>query len=173
MMSIKIEPEIRIGKQLYRQYYWRQFMTQLRSLFMLFALLAAVVVIGLGLYFENLYLRYTGQFILAIYLFYLGIYAAQQLYYCQLRIRSIFGNKTSETPYTFGFDHKGLYYAAIDSPEKQIPWDYFGYYQLYPKEIYLFNQKKGLVDIISAKIIGGQEFEKFKALVVEAELAPL
>lgn len=168
-MQLEITPDIRVGKQLYRQYYWRQFMQQVRSLFMLFCLLASIIVIGLGIYLDQLVLRYVGQFILAIYLLYLGMSAAQQIYYYRFRIRSVFGNKTSEAAYTFGFDETGLSYAA-DNQRNQIGWDFFQYYQAYPQEIYLFDKRRGLVDIISAKVIGAERFEEFKEMVLKADL---
>jgi hypothetical protein len=168
IMQLEITPDIRVGKQLYRQYYWRQFIKQLSSFFMLFSLLAAIIIIGLGLYLEQYaFLRYVGQFILAIYLFYLGMFSAQQIYYCRLRIKNVFGDKKSEAAYSFGYDETGLSYAT-DGQRNQISWDYFQYYQAYPQELYLFDKRKNLVDIISAKIIGAEAFTELKAMV-EAE----
>lgn len=72
----------------------------------------------------------------------------------------------------FGFDSEKLVYVTNGS-RSNVKWDRFKYYNQNGQSVYLFDGRKALSEIISAKVIGEEMFQHFMETIQKKDLPTL
>lgn len=72
----------------------------------------------------------------------------------------------------FGFDQEKLVYVTNGS-RSNVKWDRFKYFNQNGQSVYLFDSRKALSEIISARVIGEEMFKNFMETIQNKDLPTL
>lgn len=129
--------------------------------------LVSLILIAAGYFWEITLLIILGAgmlLLLAVFLLYylLRFYAATNKFIKNLEKHNI----TSENLFRFGFNEEA-FVRETENTKIEIKWKMVRNYEVNNGDIYLYLHEGELYDIISTSIIGQENFEKFRNLLME------
>ncbi|MCB0737266.1 MAG: hypothetical protein KDC92_07115 [Bacteroidetes bacterium] len=165
MPTIKTQFNPDVSVELYRGYYHFHRKQQLKKIPINLLIILAAALIATGTVLEIQFIALLGVIITVSLLSFMG-----WLYYSVGRatnsIKKFLDSEdlSPQHDYSFGFDDNGLKYN-YNGDKSTVGWNRFKYHQQNGNDLYLFNAKKKIVEIISTQIIGNEPFEEFVNLV--------
>lgn len=158
MNTIKVEFDFERDKKIFKKYFKYEWKRGTKYYPNHIILCSAIFFLFLGYFLENFFVSFLGGIMLFLALCFWGFHFLRYQFQIKGFLNQLKNNKKS--PFVFKFDEDNIEFSSEEFNTK-LKWNYIKNYEENNGDVYLFHERRELINIISELIIGKEFYKEF------------